>query len=383
MRLLVGLLCALVLAACGKGSEAAAGGHDPADPGKPPRPVGIWEHRYSDAVGQAYRDVMDLRADGTYVVHAAGWMADRGRYTLDGDSLSLQSDTDARHTLTLQAAFRYGHMLLSWVPPGFEAQAQQFRKTDEWVPVAGPPNFPTVAIDGRAVPASLPETMASALQDIAVPWQSDALPVSIDVEELPNRNFEVDFGFYSPAAYEGMTVRMTAYDLKTNTFDQSRPDAAPLPPDFLDLPRIVADAKTAGVQGPLKRANLRLYDTYGAVWGLSTVAEGAWIDAASGERINEDVTGYIASYNAQWDRINAQWRAMFKGRAARPHSFSSSSSGDSSSSYSDSGDGGGDGYEEPDYSTGLQNSWEQGDWDAYDRYQSGTPSDDDCYNYGC
>ena len=31
------------------------------------------------------------------------------------------------------------------------------------------------------------------------------------------------------------------------------------------------------------------------------------------------------------------------------------------------GGGGDDGYDEPDYSTGLQGSWDNGDWDAYDR----------------
>jgi len=72
---------------------------------------------------------------------------------------------------------------------------------------------------------------------------------------------------------------------------------------------------------------------------------------------------------------------MFRGHSARPHGFSSaSSSGDSGTSYDD---GGGSGADEPDYSTGLQGSWENGDWDAYDRYQSGAPNDDDCYNYGC
>ena len=378
MRLLAGLVLALMLPACGKAGEAKAAGHDT---DQAPLPVGIWEHRYADAVGQTYRDVMDLRADGSYVVHASGWMADRGHYTLQDGKLSLESDTDQRHTVTVDVDFQKGHMTTSFVPPGFEAQAQYFRKTDEWTRVTVPPNFPIVEIDGRAVPAGLPSVMASALRTIAEPWQADALPVSVEVDELPNRNFEVDFRFYSPSAFEGMDVRMTAYDLKTSKFDQSKPDAAPLPPDFLDLPRVIADAKESGVKGPLKRASLRLYDTYGAVWGLSTVAEGAWIDAASGERIHDDVTGYIAAYNAQWDQINQQWRAMFRGHSARPHGFSSaSSSGDSGTSYDD---GGGSGADEPDYSTGLQGSWENGDWDAYDRYQSGAPNDDDCYNYGC
>ena len=95
------------------------------------------------------------------------------------------------------------------------------------------------------------------------------------------------------------------------------------------------------------------------------------------------MTGYVAAYNAQWDQINKQWRAMFRGHSARPHSFSSSSSSSDSGSSYDEGGGGDDGYDEPDYSTGLQGSWDNGDWDAYDRYQSGTPNDDDCYNYGC
>jgi hypothetical protein len=118
-------------------------------------------------------------------------------------------------------------------------------------------------------------------------------------------------------------------------------------------------------------------------WTVSGSGSGINIDAVEGNRLQGDLSGYIADYNAQWHAAVAGLRRLL----ARPHSsgpsfadfgcdsWSSSSGNDSSSS--DQGPSG------PDYGTASQNSWEAGDMGAYDRIQSGTPTGDDCYRYGC
>ena len=42
-------------------------------------PVGVWERRYQDAVGQSYLDILELRDDGSYVTHGKSpYRSDRG-----------------------------------------------------------------------------------------------------------------------------------------------------------------------------------------------------------------------------------------------------------------------------------------------------------------
>ena len=75
-------------------------------------------------------------------------------------------------------------------------------------------------------------------------------------------------------------------------------------------------------------------------------------------------------------RLLAQPRSSSPSLLGSADDWSSSSSSSSGSSSDDSSSG-------PDYSTASQNSWEAGYWAPYDRIQSGTPTGDDCYRYGC
>ena len=55
-------------------------------------PVGVWEIRYQDAVGQHYLDVLELRDDGGYSTHMQSKVpSDRGTYMLTDDTITFSS----------------------------------------------------------------------------------------------------------------------------------------------------------------------------------------------------------------------------------------------------------------------------------------------------
>ncbi len=215
-------------------------------------------------------------------------------------------------------------------------------------------------------------------------WQPDALLSMIDYERPDSPNPQppsVRLNFFSPST--GLGLWITVNTEGTSFFGASRGGGIAIPNGFLDLPQAWAVARQYGVPPPLERAMLRVWTPQGSdpvlAWTVSGGGTGIIIDAVEGNRLEGDLSGYIAEYNAQWQAAIAGLRRLL----ARPRSSSSSSSsfngGDSSSSSSSSDDSSGG----PDYGTGSQNSWEAGDWGAYDRFQSGTPTGEDCSNYGC
>ncbi len=303
-------LCAIALTACGDSSTSAD-----ARPGLAPQkkgsPVGVWERRWQDAVGQPYFEVLEMFDDGVYVRHASGWSADRGRYSLDEGTLSFRSDANQRHNRDVQLVIRDGETMSLTLDSPTPSPV-----VEEWWRSGLRPNFTTVDIDGRHVPQGLPDLVAAAFTAEALPWQADALLTGVNVEEQQNGHYAVSFSFYSPSSVAELTVTVTPYDVGRRTGDGSRTSAAPLLPDFLDLREALAVAHAEGVSGPLRKARLSSYTNYGAAWLISTTSpRGVTISAESGERIDADVTGYVAHYEADWDRAGELWRQALQSYA--------------------------------------------------------------------
>jgi len=140
------------------------------------------------------------------------------------------------------------------------------------------------------------------------------------------------------------------------------------------------------VAPPLERATLRVWTPEGSepvlAWSVSGAGAGINIDGVEGNRLEGDLSGYIAAYNAQWEAAIAGLRRLLAQPRSSSPSFSSSDDSWSSSS-SSSNSSSDDTSRGTDYSTASQNSWSAGDMRAYDRIQSGTATGDDCYRYGC
>jgi hypothetical protein len=193
----------------------------------------------------------------------------------------------------------------------------------------------------------------------------------------------VRLNFFSPATGLGLWVTVSTEG--TSLFGAGRGGGIAIPNGFLDLPQAWAVARQYGVQPPLERAMLRVWPPQGRppvlAWTVSGAGAGVNIDGVVGNLLEGDLSGYIADYNAQWEAAIAGLRRLLASpRSSSPSFPDFGSDGPSSSSSPSSGD---DGPSGTDYGTASQNSWEANDMAAYDRIQSGTPTGDDCYRYGC
>ena len=301
----VSLACLLLTSACGR-SETAGGETQAAAQG----PAGRWERRYQDDVGQPYHEVLDLRADGTYVKDAPGWIADRGHYLIEDNVIAFRSDVNQRASRDMHFRIDKDGLTLSVSVP--------FPLSEPWTRATFAPNFHTVAHAGRALPQSLPTLMMSAYAALVVEWHEDAVPTSISLQELQSGGYEVTLRFFSPSSKEEYVIRMTENLVKTSIGDGSRSLQSPLPPDFMDLLPVLDLASRDGFTGALKKADVRTYGKFGPVWMIHTGAPtGASYSAANGARIREDVTGYIAQYNADWAAAGKMLRKALKQEQSR------------------------------------------------------------------
>jgi hypothetical protein len=205
-----------------------------------------------------------------------------------------------------------------------------------------PPGATTVILttqpDGaRQLPKDLPELMHAAAERARL-WRPDAIPVALEFQyrEAPNpmmRGPAVRISFISPAAGTGLFATVTTDGMRT--FEVNKPvhwGAVSLPPVFVDLPAAVRIARKRGMQGPVSRARLNIWSPGGAPPVLAWIVGDQTVNGATGEIIGYDVTGYIASYNAQWEHAAKGLRALM--RSAQGGSSSGSSppiGGDSSS----------------------------------------------------
>ncbi|MEL7028196.1 MAG: hypothetical protein AAGL49_03065 [Pseudomonadota bacterium] len=265
--------------------------------------VGVWEHRYVDAVGQAYLDLFWLREDGTYLTQIQGaGPDDRGRYVVEGASLGLRSDINQAYSKDYPFSrpdgdtLRLTQMLLGPVDV-------------DWKRSDLKPILRIARHEDRDLPGGLAGVMAAALTSQAKPWRDDALPTAIFIEPRENGTFETVMHFYSPSTEEEMRLRFGYFDYEVKTFDGSRAFNRPLPPNFVDLPLMIDKAAEHGFDGALKKASLRSFAKHGAAWMASFegARQGTTISAETGALINEDVTGYIDQYNADWKAVGEIW----------------------------------------------------------------------------
>lgn len=184
----------------------------------------------------------------------------------------------------------------------------------------------TTQPDGvRQLPKDLPELMHAATRR-ARQWRQDAIPVTLEFHhrDAPNPTMhgpEVRFSFLSASDGTGLFVTVTAAGTSTFEVNQAvRWGTVSLPPLFVDLPAAVRIARKHGMKGPVNRASLRIWSPPGAPAILAWMVGGKTINGASGEVIDYDVTGYIASYNAQWERAARSLRALLRGMRGGPSS---------------------------------------------------------------
>lgn len=155
-------------------------------------------------------------------------------------------------------------------------------------------------------------------------WQADAQVVEIEYAHQDNWRYvgpEVELRFYSPAEGTGFQVSVTTEGVSTHAFDRAVSwGREALPMTFVDLPSALHVARQHDFAGPLKRADLRTWSPAGSApllaWRLSNERGGRTVDAANGDLITFDVSGYKAAYNMQWQRAAEGLRQLFGGDAA-------------------------------------------------------------------
>lgn len=243
----------------------------------------------------------------------------------------------------------------------------------------------------RLIAKDLPELMET-ITEKARTLKADAIPVKLEYKHLKHHTYtgpEVKIYYYSPSEGTGVLYTATIQQTSPYVFDRSvNWGENALPPVFVDLPAATRIARKNGLKGPVEKANLRIWNSKEAdpilAWMISTGTHGGGrtINAATGDIIDFDVTGYIDSYNAQWAEASKGLKSLL--HRSRPRSSGSSSSNWSSSS--DSGSSGG--YEEFDYDAynkkvAEENAYWSGDSQAYDRIKNGNCTSSDSTRFGC
>lgn len=249
----------------------------------------------------------------------------------------------------------------------------------------------TRTVDGQLVPEHLPELLAAATRR-AQAWRADAVPVGMTFEDLnvPNpalRGPQIKISFLSPATEAGFQVTVTEQGSSTYEFRQRvNWGTQPVPPVFVDLPAVLQRARGRGLTGPLKRADLRVWNPTRTApilaWSVLVGSKGQAVNGANGELIDFDLTGYIATYNAQAERAARALRALLhrgsRNRSA-PLDFGSGTDTPGSSTPAP------DVYTDEDYRREVTESaayW-GGNPDDYSRIKNGECSWSDSSRYGC
>ncbi|MEZ5865258.1 MAG: hypothetical protein R3D25_14790 [Geminicoccaceae bacterium] len=357
--------------------EAAA----PAGP-VPPALVGTWllEVQLPTAQGPV-AVVWTIAADGSYVIDA-GPFSHAGNMTAQGGNWEQAATT---------SGFTDGgtYALPNWA----RLQTRARSGMGGWNRIQPDLALAVIAVSDQALPSGLPDLAARA-RLVAQGWRPDAELVGIEFEQRDSHQWnakdEVELRYVSPASGAGLVMTVATDGTRFFAHDVVNWGSGTIPDGFLDLPAVWAIARQHGLVPPLARANLQVWQPGDApilAWQLSSSRgenRGVSLDGVGGTLLEGDLTGYIAAYNAQWQAAAEGLRRLFAParRSSGPSTGTTSwdSSSSSSSSSYDTDDGGSSSSA---YDTASQNSWSAGDMRAYDRIQSGTPTGDDCYRYGC
>jgi hypothetical protein len=264
---------------------------------------------------------------------------------------------------------------------------------------AGPTVTLSTQPDGaRPLPKDLPELMRVATER-ARTWRQDAIPVSLAFKhvDFPNLKLpkgpQVEFSFVSPSDHAGLRISVTTSGMTTFPFPHPvNWGRVPLPPVFVDLPAALRRARENGMKGPLARAELRVHSPNGAppvlAWmlGDSSAGRGRTINGATGEIIDYDVTGYIAAYNAQWERAAKGLRALMRSARGGPSSGGFEIGGDSPSWSPGSDtpyDDGSKAREAYERNAAEGRAYWNGSAEDYNRIKNGECSSSDNARFGC
>ena len=320
-----------------------------------------------------------IAADGSYEMDA-GPFSHSGNMTAFGGEWALEAESN---DFTDGGKYRFQN----WATIITEARSGVGR----WHRRDPSLRLEMVELNAQQIPTGLPDLVAAA-RLVAGQWRPDAILVSLEFErnDAPNPAIQdsVDLGFMSPATGGGLVIRVEPEGAGFFEHGVVRWAENEIPDGFLDLPAVWAIARQYGLLPPLDRADLRIWEPPDGdpvlAWSLAAARgdeRGINIDAAAGGRLEGDLTGYVAAYNAQWEAAIAGLRRLFAARRSPSGSSDSDwSTGSTSSSYSDDDTSSGSSW---DTDTGLQNAWGAGDMDAYNRIQSGTATGEDCARYGC
>lgn len=314
-----------------------------------------------------------INPDGSYAIDA-GPFSHAGTMTAMGSRFDLSASTsDFRDSGRYDVGDWTTIVTYGQLGPG------------RWHRRAPVPRLGVASINAQLIPSGIPE-ITDVARAHARRWQPDALLARIDHERHSGASPqppEIKLFFFSPSTGLGLWVTVSTEG--TSFFGASRADGLAIPNGFIDLPQAWTVARQYGITPPLQRATLQVWTPEGGepvlAWSLSGSGNAVNIDAVEGNRLEGDLSGYVAAYNAQWQEAIEGLRRLL----ARPRSSSSSGSLDLGyvvTSDGSSGDDGGSSYGN-DYGVASQNAWGSGDMAAYDRIQAGEPTGEDCARHGC
>jgi len=372
-----------------------------------PELVGRWQLQ-----GAPLPIYWDIRADGTYAVSGPGAGAGhQGTFETSSGTWALHSDVwgedGGAYRWTDRNTFigtgrlgpgvwlRVGEALVAAQEPVESEPEAQPETMHTWFPPATlSPDEVRFTLNGefdRPLPENLPELLDAARR-LSAGWRVDSVPVSLEYRWIfaPNpavRGSEVRIYFVSPAdgAGEMITVRAsgsTRFESRQVNWGKDE-----LPMVFVDLPAALRIARANGLEGPLERALLRTWRPGSEpilAWSLTTRKGGRSVDAGTGTILEGDLTGYIASYNADWDRAAKGLQRLLRqtrrgsGSTGGPIDFGTPGT-DSSTPYDD-GSAEREAYEQR---AAESRAYWGGSAEDYNRIKNGECSSSDNARFGC
>ncbi|MEM7173439.1 MAG: hypothetical protein AAF530_24965, partial [Pseudomonadota bacterium] len=311
----------------------------------------------------------EVRFDGSYNIYA-GPYSHSGQMEAYANGWSLDSETNDFQDMG-------SYRLQNWatlVTHGSQGPGRWHRYEPSLT-------LQTTDISGQLIPSNLPELVTQVQTPIAS-WRPDARLIAIDYRRpsasQANVKSKIDLSYASPASGAGLMVSLDTTGARFFVHDVVNWGEGEIPNGFLDLPTVWVMAQQHGLLAPLDRAGLKIWYPQDQdpvlAWTISTArgdTRGINLDAAAGIKLDGDLSGYVAAYNAQWQEAIAGLKRLFRQprrSSSSSFDFSFDSSDDSTSYDSDSTDSGSD------YGVAAQGAWSSGDMGAYDRIMSGTPT---------
>jgi hypothetical protein len=264
--------------------------------------VGTWTTVMPDNAG-GQRIFLQVRRDGSYTLYSSVY-GSAGKFEVTPPNRwSLSAATT---TYSDQGTFRLAgeNKLMLTGRLG----------TGEWRRVTMPPYFDEITAFGQRVPAGVRSFVFTAVISAREDWQSDAIPVMLRVTPEPAGHgpayFQITLSLYSPSTGAGRQIVAAPYSREVRDIQTGQLSKHPITSNFVDLLKAIEIAHRNGMNGALKEALMLDWPQHGSVWQIHGNGKMYQV-AAAGEIVHGDVTGYVAQYNAQWNRAVAGLQKMF------------------------------------------------------------------------